>query len=155
KGIPRNKIGIFGNSLGAATSLIAFSQEPELAAVFVDAPFDNLAQIASEELKREGYPQLLFYAGWVAGLIRGDNLLAHNPYEAIEKAGDRPVFVIHSKGDKRIGVHHSYQLRERAKKVGAKATFWIMDEIDHVQTAGAFPEEYRDKLVAFFRNSLK
>ena len=133
KNIPADKIGIMGNSMGAATSLIAFSQEPKLAAAFVDAPFDNLTQITSEELKREGYPQFLFYAGWVAGLLQGDNLLAYNPNEAITNAGERPLFVIHSTGDTRIGVHHSYQLRDKAKELGVNAEFWIVEDIEHVQ----------------------
>ena len=44
KGHTAEQIGILGNSLGAATSLIAFAQEPALAAAFVDSPFDNLPQ---------------------------------------------------------------------------------------------------------------
>ncbi|MDX2302180.1 MAG: prolyl oligopeptidase family serine peptidase [Microscillaceae bacterium] len=155
KKIPAHKIGMMGNSMGAATTLIAFSQEPKLAAVFVDAPFDNLTQITSEELKREGYPQFLFYAGWAAGLLQGDNLLAFNPHEAIDKAGKRPLFIIHSTGDTRIGVHHSYQLREKAQKAGVNATFWIVEGIEHVQTAGAFPEEYEQKIVGFFKKVLR
>ena len=36
KNIPPQRIGLMGNSLGAATVLIAFAQEPQVAAVFVD-----------------------------------------------------------------------------------------------------------------------
>lgn len=155
KGFSSEQIGLMGNSMGAATSLIAFSKEPKLAAVFVDAPFDNATQITSEELERNGYPQFLFYSGWIAGLLQGDNLLSVNPYEGITNAGKRPLFIIHSKADTRVGVQHSYQLRERAEKEKVNATFWILEDIEHVQTAGAFPEEYEEKITTFFSANLK
>lgn len=155
KGFSPQQIGVMGNSMGAATSLIAFAQEPKLAAVFVDAPYENLTQITREELDRNGYPQFLFYSGWIAGLLQGDNLLSFNPYEAIINAGNRPLFIIHSKADTRVGIQHTYQLRERAEKEKVDATFWILEDIEHVQTAGAFPEEYTKKITSFFETNLE
>ena len=155
KGHSADQIGILGNSLGAATTLIAFSQEQALAAAFVDSPFDNLPQIIREELVREGYPQFLYASGLIAARLRGDNINFNNPHDAIDNANGRPIFVTHGTADGRIGVHHSLQLEERAKTVGADATFWIVDGLDHVKAAGQLHEEYEQQLVDFFDNALK
>jgi uncharacterized protein len=156
QGISPERIGVFGESLGAATSLIAFSQEPNLAAVFVDSPFDNLPQIIDEELARNNFPIFLRHGGvLMARLTSGDNLLAHNPYEAIERANGRPVFVLHGTADTRIGVHHSYQLRERAQAIGANATFWFPEGVGHVDAARTHTDIYETALVEFFRTALE
>ncbi len=155
KGIPGEKIGAYGVSLGAATALIAFAQEPELPAVFVDSPFDNLPQIIREELDRESYPQFLYLGGiWMARLVAGDNVLGHNPYEALERAGGRPLYFLHGTGDTRIGVHHTEQLRQRAAAVGANARVWIVTGVEHVEAMAAFPKEYERRLVDFFAGAL-
>jgi len=155
KGIPPQQIGLLGESLGAATSLIAFSQEPRLAAVFVDSPFDNLPQIIREELVRNNYPTFLMPGGiLLARLVAGDDVLAHDPNEAIERANGRPLFVIHGTGDTRINVRHSYQLQERAEAIGANAAFWFPDGVEHVRTAAAHTAEYEERLVAFFGEAL-
>ena len=155
KGIPPERIGLLGESLGAATSLIAFSQEPRLAAVFVDSPFDNLPQIIREELARNSYPTLLMPGGIVmARLVAGDDVLAHDPNEAIAQANGRPLFVVHGTGDTRISVRHSYQLQEQAEALGADATFWFPEDVEHVRTAEAHTAEYEERLVTFFREAL-
>ena len=156
RGIAPERIGLVGESLGAATSLIAFSQEERLAAVFVDSPFDNLPQIIDEELERNNYPTFLRYGGvLMARLASGDNLLAHNPYEAIERANGRPIYVLHGTADTRIGIHHSYQLRDRARQVGADATFWFPEGVGHVEAARTHTEIYETALVEFFSEALE
>lgn len=155
KGHTPQQIGVLGNSLGAATALIAFSEEPELAAAFVDSPFDNLPQIIREELIREGYPEFLYASGLMAARLRGDNINFSNPHNAIDNANGRPIFVTHGTADGRIGVHHAYQLQERAEAQGENVEFWIVEGQDHVKALGQIPDEYEQRLVAFFSEALK
>lgn len=156
RAIAPERIGLLGESLGAATSLIAFSQEPRLAAVFVDSPFDNLPQIIDEELERNSFPTVLRHGGvLMARLAAGDNLLAYNPYEAIERSNGRPIYVLHGSADTRIGIHHSYQLRDRAQQIGANATFWFPEGVGHVEAARTHTEIYETALITFFSEALE
>ncbi len=155
KNISPERIGLMGNSLGAATVLIAFAQEPQAAAVFVDSPFENLPQIINEELDLNHYPHFLTPGGiLMARLVACDNVLAHNPYEAIERANGRPLYVVHGTADSRINVRHSYQLQERAAAAAVDATFWFPEGVEHIQAASAKTAEYEQRLVSFFRDSL-
>lgn len=155
KGHTADEIGVVGNSLGAATALIAFAQEPELPAVFVDSPFDNLPQIIREELDRESYPRFLYTAGIIAARLRGDNILFSDPHDAITNANGRPIFITHGTADSRIGVHHSYQLRDRAETLGVDATFWILEGYDHTKALGQMSAAYETELVAFFDTAIR
>lgn len=155
KGIPPTRIGMTGESLGAATTLIAFAQEPNLAAVFVDSPFDNLPQIIREELERNNYPAFLEPGGlFMARLIAGDNLLSYNPYEAVENSNGRPLYIVHGTADTRISVQHSYQLQERATQLEANVTFWFPEGVEHVAAASDHTAEYETRLVTFFQEAL-
>jgi uncharacterized protein len=152
---PPAQIGLLGNSLGAATTLIAFDQEPRVAAVFVDSPFADLRQIIREELERNNYPRFLTPSGLImARLISGDNLVAHDPANAIRSAGERPIFILHGTADQRIGVHHSEQLAQIAAESGANATVWIIDGVEHVRAAVTHTAAYEANLIAFFQEAL-
>lgn len=157
KSYPAERIGLVGNSLGAATALIAFAQEPRVAAVFVDSPFDNLPQIINEELDRNGYPTFLSLSSiWAAQLTAGDNLIGVDPADAIRNANGRPVFILHGTADTRINVQHTYQLQTLARNLGVNSVeTWTPDGVGHVQAAWLMTDEYESRLVAFFNAALK
>ena len=149
------RIGVFGESLGAGTTLIAFGQEPRLAAAFVDSPYSDLPQIINEELTRNNYPTLLSPAAiFAARLAAGDNLVAFSPQDAINNDAGRPIFIVHGTNDERINVHHTQQLAELAKQTNANVTVWMPEGVGHVMAEFALPEEYEQRLVKFFKEAL-
>jgi len=150
-----NRIGVYGQSLGAGTTLIAFGQEHRLAAAFVDSPYSDLPQIIDEELARNNYPAFLAPGGiFMARVIAGDNLTAFSPKDAINNDAGRPIYIVHGTGDTRIDVHHTHQLAELAAQTGANVTVWIPEGVGHVEAEFAFPDEYEQRLVTFFLESL-
>ncbi len=103
KNFAPGQIGILGNSLGAAAVLFAFEHEPQIAAIALNSPFANLPQIIREEMQNNGFPGFLAPAGiWMGRMVSGENLVEHNPVDALLSAGDRPVWVVHSTADTRI-----------------------------------------------------
>lgn len=150
-----DRIGVFGESLGAGTTLIAFGQERRLAAAFVDSPYSDLPQIINEELARNHYPLFLAPGGiLMARIVAGDDLIQYSPTNAITNSDGRPIYIVHGTGDTRIGVHHTRQLAELAKQAGANVTVWIPEGVGHVEAVFASPDEYERRLVTFFREAL-
>ena len=148
-------IGVYGQSLGAGTTLIAFAQELRLAAAFVDSPYSDLPQIINEELARNKYPAFLAPGGiFMARVIAGDNLTAFSPKNSITNDADRPIYIVHGTDDTRINVHHTRQLAELAVQTGANVTVWIPEGVGHVEAEFAFPDEYERRLMTFFLESL-
>ena len=155
KGFTPAQIGVYGQSLGAGTTLIAFSQEKQLPAAFVDSPFSDLPQIIDEELARNHYPLFLEPGGiFMARVVAGDNLLEFSPSLAITNDAGRPIFIVHGTGDKRINVRHTRQLAQLAEDTGANVTTWIPEGVGHVDAEFALPDEYEKRLVEFFQNAL-
>ncbi len=155
KGFDPKRIGLFANSLGGATALYAFSEEPRVAALFLQSTFGNLQQVLAGELTNAGYPTFLAPGAILMGrVVAGDNLVAHNPLDAIRKAGSRPVYIVHTHADTRIAISQSEQLAAAAQAAGVKVTTWFPENGEHVQTPAVYPQEFEQRLVGFFRGAL-
>jgi len=157
KGFAPGRIGVYGASLGAGTTLIAFGQEPRMAALFVDSPYADLQQVIDERVGNMGIPTFLVPGGLLmARLVDGVDLLGHSPKEAIVHDAGRPIFIVHGTADLSINIHHSYDLAALAAQTGANVSTWYPAGRGHVpdallgQTA-----EYEQRLVAFFSTALK
>jgi len=157
KGFRPERIGVYGASLGAGSTLMAFGQEPRIAALFVDSPFLDLRQLIDEELARRHYPAFLAFSGiLMARVVGGVDLFAHSPQEAITHDAGRPIFDVHGTADSFINIHHSRDLVKLAAETGANVTTWFPEGVDHHPHAILqLPDEYEQLLVMFFRTALQ
>lgn len=156
KGYSPERIGLYGISLGGGTTLMAFGEEPRVAAAFVDSPFANLPEIITAELKRNNSPTILASSGiLMARVMDGTDLLAHSPSEAIYNNNGRPLFIVHGTADSRISVDQTRELDALAKQTGANLTVWIPEGVEHVGAVFDLPQEYEQRLVEFFTAALK
>jgi uncharacterized protein len=155
KGYKPEEIGLYGGSLGTLAAMTAFAQEPRVAALMLQAPISSLSQIAGEELARSHMPGFLFTGARIAGmLMSGVDILAHEPKDAIAKAGSRPIFVVHSRDDTRVNYQHSERLAQMAKDAGANLTLWLSDKGQHLQVPAYYPQEFEAQMAGFFRSAL-
>ena len=81
-------------------------------------------------------------------------VILFGPQEALTNDAGRPIFIVHGTGDTRINVHHTRDLAALGEQTGANLTVWIPEDVGHVEAEFAFPEEYEQKLVEFFRSAL-
>ena len=155
KGLDPGKIGLFANSLGGANANYAFSAEPRIAALFLQSTFGNLRQVLAAELTRAGYPTFLAPGALVTGsIVTGVNLFGLNPLDAVSKDAGRPIYIVHTRADTRIDIGQSEQLAAAAQAAGAKVTTWFPANGEHVQTPAVYPQEFEQRLVGFFRETL-
>jgi dipeptidyl aminopeptidase/acylaminoacyl peptidase len=150
------QIGILGNSLGAAAVLFAFQHEPQIAAIALNSPFANLPQIIREEMRLNNFPGFFAPVSILMGRwVSGENLIEHDPVDALLSAGTRPVWIVHSAADTRIAIHHSHQLQQAAEQAALNVSFWFIDGVGHVRAPGVMPDEFQERLGTFFRANLQ
>ena len=155
KDFTTNRIGLYGQSFGAGTTLIAFSEEPQAAAAFVDSPYADLRQIMDEELVRNSYPTFLDAGGFAAArVVSGVDLLEHSPRDAIVRDAGRPLYLVHGTADSRVSPHHTRDLADLADALGADVTVWMPEGVDHVESEYMYPVDYEQRLVEFFSQVL-
>lgn len=156
KGYAPERIGLFGVSLGGATSLYAFQDEPRIAALFLEGTFASLLAVVADEMTGYGLPGFMAQpAAAVFRLISHENIMAHTPIAAIRSAGDRPVYIVHSRSDRRISVSQAHELAAAALDAEVDVKAWFPERSEHLQTPALYPEEFEQRLVGFFRETLE
>ena len=155
KGFSPERIGVYGVSMGAVTTLIAMASEPRISAVFVDSPFFDIQQLLEEQVSRKNLPRFLARGSLRLGrLIVGDDLLSRSPREAFQHSAGRPIFMVHSTTDKYMDVSHQQAYVALAKRTGANAVFWLTERAGHVHSEFMLPQEYERRLTEFFGKAL-
>lgn len=155
RGIPAGRIGLLGESLGAAVAIIAAGEEPRVAALWEGSSYANYRTIAMEEMKRLGYPTFLFDAALLMGRLQtGDDVASKNPDGEIARMAGRPLFIVHGGADLRINVHHAFDLAAAASAGGTPVQPWIVSGAHHSEAAFIDPPAYEARLSAFFTGAL-
>jgi fermentation-respiration switch protein FrsA (DUF1100 family) len=156
KGYAPGRIGLYGGSMGGATSLYAFSHEPRVAALFLQAAFEDVLVAYEDNLNRYGLPRFLGPPTALMGkLVSSEHLLEHRPADEIKSAGGRPVYIVHTQADHRIGVWRSRELAAAAREAGVHVTTWFPESGEHLQAPAVYPEEFERRMVGFFQEALQ
>jgi dipeptidyl aminopeptidase/acylaminoacyl peptidase len=156
KGIPAERIGLFGTSLGAAAVMIAAGQELRVAAVWEDSSFADINVAIEAELARNGYPIWLAPAAPLVGrLVNGIDLTALSPLDGAAAMEGRPVFITHGEADVRMSAQYANDLAEAVRADGGEVEPLILTGSGHVMGMFDHPDEYEQALIAFFDAALR
>ena len=108
-GLSQDRIGLWGVSYGAATSLQAAAVRPGLAFVIADASYSSMADIASVQADQQfGAWARIFVPGalFVSGLRGGFDPAQASPKDAV-RGLSTPVLLVHSTTDEFTPYQHS------------------------------------------------
>ncbi len=141
-------VGAYGESMGAATVLLAAAEEPKIQAVATDSAFaaigDLVETISPYPIFR---PLLTYFIERETGLKIEDL----RPVDAIGQISPSPVFIIQGLADETVPPGSAQRLYEAA---GEPRYLWTAEGVGHVGMSTACPDEYERRVVAFFERYL-
>lgn len=114
-GLIRGRLGLLGDSLGAATALLAAPDIPHLAAVVAISPYTRATTLIPRFARRFfWYAHLILASSWraaerKAGRIAGVRFAEAAPIEAVPKIR-APVLYLQGRGDRVIGLKQAHAL---------------------------------------------
>jgi uncharacterized protein len=149
------EVGGLGFSMGAATALLAAPDHPQMKVLVSDSSFANLTALLDKELpKASGLPGF-FNPGilFMGKLLYGLDLTATKPVESLPRLNDRPLFLIHGTEDALVPVSHAYDL-QKAATGNPNLEFWVVEGAGHTGSHDKAPEEYMQRLLAFYDKHL-
>jgi dienelactone hydrolase len=119
------RIGILGNSMGAATGLLAASNDARIDAVLLDSVHGRLEDNLAERMPMNGHPSYpgtwaILIGGWIRS---GVNLNDADPMSAIAGYGDRPLRFLHGTADREDLPARAEDLLAAALAAGVPADF--------------------------------
>ena len=156
KGFSVQRIGLYGDSMGAATAAIAFGIDNRIQSLVLDNGFLDLYIIVKEELEREGYPSWLAKGAiWAAEIFGSERLLDLSPKLAFTNHANRPIFAMHGTADTRVLPYHTADMKTLGEKNGANLITWFAENAEHSDIKYMYSEEFSKRVVKFFSDSLE
>jgi len=154
RGILPQHIGLLGFSMGAAASLLAAAEDGELPALVTDSCWADLMDLIKSEVARRPYmPRFLTpVIPGIAKIVYGVNVEEAQPVRAVSRIAPRPIFFIHGEADRKVPVDNARRLY--GANNNQSNMLWIVPKARHARAYKAQPEEYINKVAAFFDRTL-
>jgi|LAHS01.1.fsa_nt_gb alpha-beta hydrolase superfamily lysophospholipase len=134
-------LGLHGESMGAAISLMVLEHHPKLAFAVVDCPYAELDDVLKHQLKIHYHLPgwLVPLSGKVCHLCYGYDFCKVKPIEAI-KDNEVPLCFMHGDSDTFIDKSHSVRL---SKATAGYSEVHFFEGAEHAKSFQLHPEEYR------------
>jgi alpha/beta superfamily hydrolase len=149
RGIPAERIGLLGFSLGAGVAILVAAQEPRIPAVVSDSGFlDYMMDLQRLYIGPFRLPACFANFVALAGRIffKAD-FGKVRPAQVVEDLS-QPIFFIHGSKDSVVPVKESRELHSISDN--KEDRIWIVPDAEHVNIYRKMPEEYVGRVAAFF-----
>ena len=146
------KIGLWGRSMGAATTMIYAHKDPRICAIVMDSPFADFSKLAKELVQKQinKMPGFLISSALsiIGSTIKKKTGMEVNKLKPIECAGKTsiPALFIHALNDELINIQHTFDLTEKYE--GPKSL--LSCDGGHNSSR---PKELLNKIGEFFKNN--
>lgn len=153
RGIPVERIGLVGFSLGAGVALLVAAQEPRIPAVVSDSGFlDYMMDLQKLDIGPFRLPAWFTYMVALAGrLLFHADFSNVRPAQVVEQL-DQPIFFIHGEDDPVISVEETLELHKISDNPDDR--IWIMPRAEHVNVYRKMPEAYVERVSRFFQRHI-
>ena len=151
RAVPTIRIGLLGFSLGAGVAILVAAQVKDLPAIVADSPFvDSLLELERLTLHSVSLPRWFMFPVVFAGRIFFRTNFANvRPVKAIPHIAPRPVLFIHGADDTVIPPAETIELYRAAGN--PENLVWIVPGARHVRAYRHRPDEYAQRVAAFFQ----
>jgi uncharacterized protein len=146
-------IGAWGDSMGAATILLAAAHEPAIRAIVSDSGFAAIVPVLQSDRAIPG----VFLPGVLLSVhvLYGINYAATRPVDVVASLAPRPLFFIQGSADSVVPPSNLYQLATAAETApNAHVQVWQVKGADHVDSFHVMGAIYIQRVAAFFTQAL-
>jgi pimeloyl-ACP methyl ester carboxylesterase len=149
RGIPVERIGLLGFSLGAGVALLVAAQEPRIPAVVSDSGFlDYMTDLQNWHVGPFRLPSwFAIFVAFTGRVIFKADISKVRPAQVVEKV-DQPVFFIHGEDDPVISADETIELH--AISDNPEDRIWIVPNAEHVNVYRRMPEVYVERISRLF-----
>lgn len=150
-----NRIGVYGQSHGAAVAMLAASRYPSIKAVVEEAGFTDAVDLYNNEVNATD-PQIKQFRDELVSLVGGTPVQVPSEYQlrsAINYADkiNAPVMLIHGAKDPLIPVSEAQRMYDALKAVGKTAKLKIYPNEGHCVNDPAGRAEVWEMMFAWFK----
>lgn len=151
RGYAPGSIGILGTSMGGVAALGATVEEPAIGGLIIDSAFADFTPMMRTHFRTYSKLPAFFLPTTllVSQILTGERFADLRPVEHLRAILDRPVLVIHARGDALVPVAHAQAFAQ-----AADVELWLTDGASHLGAYSADPEAYSNRVTQFFQRTL-
>lgn len=144
---PDLQLGLFGLSMGCATTVMALKYKPDVDFVVADCGYGILKELCIDKLKSIKAPAWMYQpVSWVNRMRYGYEAGEVNPIDSLN-GNEIPILFIHGTGDKLISFHQSEWMYQRNK--GTRKTLYLVPDAAHAEAWLKDPDGYKETVRKF------
>jgi pimeloyl-ACP methyl ester carboxylesterase len=153
-GVPRSRVALLGESMGAGSVLMSLAHVPDVGAVVTDSSYADGNTVVSELAPVVSGLPAFFTPGMVlmAKLFFALDLATVRPVEQVRAQPERAFLFIHCEDDSTVYVHHAHDLR--AASAAPETELWIAPDCGHVRAFSRHPAEWESRVLTFLEREL-
>jgi len=153
RGIPIERIGLLGFSLGAGVAILVAAEEPRIPAIVSDSGFlDYMGDLQKLHIGPFRIPS------WFAALVAfTGRILFKADFRKVRPAQiikhiKQPIFFIHGENDTVVPVEETIELHNISDN--PEDRIWIVPDAEHVSVYRTIPDTYIDRVSRFFHRHI-
>src|SRR5436309_3650425 len=143
----------WGDSMGAATLIMAAAHEPAMRAIVSDSGFAAIVPLLESDTSIPGafIPSVLL----ASRILYGIDFYATRPVDVVSSIAPRPIFFIQGTTDTVVPPSNLRTLAAAASAAPhAHVQTWTVKGADHIQSFHVMGAKYVNRVVAFFTKAL-
>jgi dipeptidyl aminopeptidase/acylaminoacyl peptidase len=153
RGIPVERIGLLGFSLGAGTALLVAAQEPRIPAIVSDSGFlDYMMDLQNLYIGPFRLPSwFAIFVAFAGRIFFKTDFSRVRPAQVVDQI-EQPIFFIHGEDDPVISSEETSTLY--AISDNPEDRIWIVPNAEHVNVYRKMPQAYVSRVSQFFHRHI-
>jgi uncharacterized protein len=149
--VDMTRVGIHGFSTAGATSIMAGARYPQLKAVIAEGGYYDFARYTEDQVRGEWFAPLYRLGAHVSYRgITGLDIHVLSPVSVIDQIAPRPVLLVYGTREPSLA-----GARLQLAAAGENAALWEVPNATHGHYYTHAPEEYTERITAFFDAALQ
>jgi fermentation-respiration switch protein FrsA (DUF1100 family) len=149
------RIGVFGESLGAAVALMGTARYPQVAAVAAESPFACLDHAVTNHFHKAlgwGGTIMILPVTWAGQMMIGRSVCDIAPRDEIRRISPRPILLIQDEDDRLCPPAETHELFAAASE---PKQLWTVPVADHIRAMETDPKGFEERVIGFFEKALQ
>jgi uncharacterized protein len=156
RGFDPSRIGLVSHSMGASSSLLALSIDPEIKVVATYSAYADFSRLAEYRIVADNHLPTFFLPGMymAASIMYGFDIDQTKPDKVLPSLQDRRILLMHGSEDTYVPIDHYYSL---LKAGGSNIVdHWVIPGAGHSDAIDLdqFRTDYVNRMTAFFDKEL-
>ncbi len=153
-GLPRSRVAIVAESMGAGSAMMALPKIADVGPMVLDSVYTSARTVVDEIGPAESGLPPIFVPGMVlvARVLFGLNIDDVRPVDVVRAHPERPFLFIECDDDTTVYPHHALEMK--AASANPRTELWMASDCGHVKAMSAHPAEWEARVTAFLEKQL-